>query len=231
MIFDIFSSFDPIIHSPAESSISIFWLFILIPLIVIPSIIWIRPTPSLSLVWIPITIIILQSSRTAGKKLKGFTSIITSLFIIIIVINLIGLIPYVFRYTTHLIITLSLGLPLWLILIYSGLLFNASSFIAHLLPGGAPDWLNPALVLIESVSITVRPVTLSFRLAANISAGHIVLTLIGVYAAAYIFLSIYIIIILIIIQILYILFEVGICIIQSYIFSLLVSLYADDHPH
>lgn len=103
--------------------------------------------------------------------------------------------------------------------------------IAHLLPEGAPTWLNPFLVLIESSSIVVRPITLSFRLAANIRAGHIVIRLIGIYASAAWFNRIVTIIILLLTTIGYILFEVAICIIQAYIFYLLLTLYSNDHAH
>lgn len=119
---------------------------------------------------------------------------------------------------------------MWLSLIISGASYYPSAFLAGLLPGGAPSWLNPFLVLIETTSIGVRPITLSFRLAANIRAGHIVLALIGIYAASALFVSLSASILLLSIQTLYILFELGICIIQAYIFCLLLSLYSDDHP-
>jgi len=101
--------------------------------------------------------------------------------------------------------------------------------MAGLLPGGAPDWLNPFLVLIETVRILVRSITLSVRLVANIRAGHIVLRLIGIYASSFIFISGFSFFILLFVQVFYIIFEVGICIIQGYIFCLLLTLYADDH--
>lgn len=171
-----------------------------------------------------------QRSRTQGAHIKGFNSFIVSLFIIIININLIGLLPAVFSYSRHLLFTLSFSLPLWLALIISAIIYNTSGWVASLLPDGAPHWLNPFLVLIETISIRVRPLTLSFRLAANMRAGHIVLTLIGTYCAVSMFSSLVGFLVLIIIQIGYITFEVGICLIQRYIFCLLLSLYRDDHP-
>ncbi|MCB4761721.1 MAG: F0F1 ATP synthase subunit A [Sulfurovum sp.] len=110
--------------------------------------------------------------------------------------------------------------------------FNPTSVIASLLPIGAPAPLNPFLVIIETVRILVRPITLSVRLTANIRAGHIVLTLIGNYLTASFFLSsVFSIILLVRIQILYTIFEFGIRIIQAYIFCLLITLYSDEHPH
>jgi ATP synthase subunit 6 len=110
--------------------------------------------------------------------------------------------------------------------------FNPTSVIAGLLPMGAPAPLNPFLVVIETVSILVRPVTLSVRLTANISAGHIVLTLIGNYLTARFFLSsVFSILLLALIQVFYTIFEFGISLIQAYIFCLLITLYSDEHPH
>ena len=78
----------------------------------------------------------------------------------------------------------------------------------------------------------VRPITLSFRLAANISAGHIVLTLIRVYLVFSVFmLGRGVSVFLLFVEVGYTLFEFGICIIQAYIFCLLLSLYTEDHPY
>nr|ALS46313.1 ATP synthase F0 subunit 6 [Glycera cf. oxycephala FS21] len=177
----------------------------------------------------PLEIMSSQSSRTSGLHLKSFSSFITSLFIMIMMINFMGLLPYTFSFSSHLIFTLSLALPLWLSLIISSASYNPKTFTASLLPGGAPDWLNPFLVMIETISILVRPITLSVRLAANMSAGHIVLGLIGIYASSAMFISVLSTTTLISIQILYMIFEMGICMIQAYIFCLLLTLYADDH--
>ena len=177
----------------------------------------------------PLDIIYTQSARTFSHHLKGFTSIVVGLFVILILINLIGLLPYRFRYSSHIVFRLMFGLPLWFSLLLSRFINSPRTFMAGLLPGGAPDWLNPFLVLIETVRILVRPITLSVRLVANIRAGHIVLRLIGIYASSFIFTSRFSFLTLIFIQVFYIVFEVGICIIQGYIFCLLLTLYADDH--
>lgn len=154
------------------------------------------------------------------------------LFLFLIFINLAGLVPYVFRTTSHLAISFSLGFPMWLSLIISGTVFTPSSTVAALLPIGAPALLNPFLILIETVRIMVRPITLSVRLIANISAGHIVLTLIGNYLTARLFIgSLSSTIVLLRIQVFYTIFEFGISMIQAYIFCLLITLYSDEHPH
>lgn len=231
MISDIFSSFDPHVFNSYIPSTNIFLLLNIIILLAIQNIFWIRISRKSTILISISSIIIGQINRTYIFNLKGISSIIAPLFSILIIINLIGLIPYIFRTSSHLIFTLSLGLPLWLSIILSTFSKAPKSSVAHFLPDGAPDWLNPFLVLIETTRITVRPLTLSFRLAANIRAGHIVLSLVGVYCAAAWFSSMQAILILLIVTIGYILFEVAICLIQAYIFCLLLSLYSDDHAH
>nr|ALQ78782.1 ATP synthase F0 subunit 6 [Glycera dibranchiata] len=206
-----------------------FWILSFITIMLIHSTFWLSPSPIMWTFSFPLEIMSSQTNRTSGSHIKGFSSFITSLFMLIIMINFMGLLPYTFSFSSHLIFTLSFGIPLWLSLIISSMVYNPKTFTASLLPGGAPDWLNPFLVLIETISIMVRPITLSVRLAANMSAGHIVLGLIGIYASSAMFTSISSTLMLLSIQILYIIFEMGICLIQAYIFCLLLTLYADDH--
>ena len=230
MIVDIFSSFDPATTSIFNFSPIIFWAINFITLAFLHPLFWASPRQLFWLLSIPTDIINQQGRRTSTTNLKGLTTLLVALYILITTINFIGVIPYVFSSSSHLIFTLSFGLPLWLRLIISRRCFSPSTTLASLLPGGAPAWLNPFLILIETVRTLVRPITLSFRLAANMSAGHIVLTLMGVYFV-YALLSARFssAIFLFLIQAGYTVFELGICIIQAYIFCLLLSLYTDDH--
>lgn len=232
MLIDIFSSFDP--HTNyIYSSISplLFWGLSGAAITLIHPSFWVKPNRSFWLISLPTEVIFSQSSRTLGINAKGFSTVVVPLFILLILSNLSGLLPYVFSPTSHLLITFSIGLPLWLSLIMSSFIFSPKIFIAHLLPSGAPGWLSPALIIIETVRIAVRPITLSFRLAANIRAGHIVLGLIGMAASSLAFTSTITFSTLMVIQVIYTLFEIGICLIQAYIFCLLLTLYADDHTH
>ncbi len=102
--------------------------------------------------------------------------------------------------------------------------------MSHFLPSGAPSFLNPFLVLVETVRVGVRPITLSVRLAANMGAGHIVIGLIGTYLVGSIFsLSFSSGFFLFFVELFYFVFEFGICLVQGYIFSLLLVLYSDEH--
>nr|AXA45373.1 ATP synthase F0 subunit 6 [Inquisitor sp. MNHN IM 2013-18505] len=231
MFMDIFSSFDD--NNQVFMSLYILmWVFSLATILFFSSSFWVMPPRWQSLVSTFKDTASSQIFRSYGMNMGGFMNIITALFLFLIVMNLSGLIPYVFSPTSHLAISLSLGLPLWFSLIISAIIFNPSSVVAGLLPMGAPAPLNPFLVIIETVSIMVRPITLSVRLTANMSAGHIVLTLIGNYLTASMFMSsVFSMLILLSIQVLYTIFEFGIGLIQAYIFCLLITLYSDEHPH
>nr|YP_009582103.1 ATP synthase F0 subunit 6 [Nassarius foveolatus]QBK82126.1 ATP synthase F0 subunit 6 [Nassarius foveolatus] len=231
MLVDIFSSFDDN-NQVFMSLYVLMWIFSLVTIILFSSSYWVMSPRWLSIVSIFKDTASSQVFRSFGINMGGFVNIITGLFLFLILMNMSGLIPYVFSPTSHLAVSLSLGLPLWLTLIVSAIFYNPSSVVAGLLPMGAPAPLNPFLVIIETVSIMVRPITLSVRLTANMSAGHIVLTLIGNYLTASFFLSsVFSMLLLLSIQVLYTIFEFGISLIQAYIFCLLITLYSDEHPH
>nr|QWT29496.1 ATP synthase F0 subunit 6 [Erpobdella sp. JP-2021] len=233
MLMDIFSSFDSYqFNSITAFNKTINTFIITTPfLILLLSMTSIWPSISRipSIVTQPLYVMFEQTMRTKSKILKGYPIILSSLFLIIITLNLIGLIAFSFSITSQLIFTLVFGLPLWLSSLSSSMMNDKKEFVAHLLPSGAPDWLNPFLVLIETISISVRPLTLSFRLAANMTAGHIVLSLIGYYLSSAMFTLSYYPILLTLVSMGYIMFEMAICLIQAYIFCLLLSLYTDDH--
>nr|YP_009192109.1 ATP synthase F0 subunit 6 [Angaria neglecta]ALK03353.1 ATP synthase F0 subunit 6 [Angaria neglecta] len=230
MLVDIFSSFDD--HNFVFMSFYVLmWACSLCVLVILNMGFWVGPSRWGYMLNGPKSLIMALVGRAYGMKLAGFANVVTSLFLMLILVNLTGLVPYVFSVTSHLAVSLSLGLPFWMSLIISGVLYNPSSVAAGLLPGGAPAVLNPFLVLVETVSLCVRPITLSIRLVANIMAGHIVLGLIGTFLSSGIFqMSFFGMSALIGVEIFYFLFEIGVTLIQAYIFSLLVILYSDDHP-
>ena len=230
MIIDIFSSFDPFNSNLNSSSTAIFWTITIAPISLLLPSFWINQKISTWLTSRTNEIIYSQSTRTQGGNLGPMPLILTSLFSIIILVNLTGITPYLLSSSSHLLFTVSLGFPLWAALTISGFIKNPKITTANLLPGGAPIWLNPALIPIETIRILVRPITLTVRLAANIRAGHIVLGLIGIYCATRISTSFPLALLLLLTQVGYTLFEFAICLIQAYIFCLLLSLYSDEHP-
>nr|YP_009383942.1 ATP synthase F0 subunit 6 [Conus quercinus]ARS74441.1 ATP synthase F0 subunit 6 [Conus quercinus]QDP70824.1 ATP synthase F0 subunit 6 [Conus quercinus] len=231
MLVDIFSSFDD--NNQVFMSLYILmWLFSLTMIVLFSSSFWMSYPRWSSFIGVFKDTGSSQVFRSFGLNMGGFINLIVGLFLFLIMMNMSGLIPYVFSTTSHLAVSLALGLPLWLALIISAVVYSPGSVVAGLLPMGAPAPLNPFLVLIETVSIMVRPITLSVRLTANMSAGHIVLTLIGNYLTAGFFVSsVFSVLFLLMIQVFYTMFEFGISLIQAYIFCLLITLYSDEHPH
>ena len=157
--------------------------------------------------------------------IPGTIYIFISVFFFIIFSNFIGLIPYIFTRTSHLSITLVLALPIWLGTILFSIIFQYNNLLAHLVPLGTPSFLIPIIVIIETVRNVIRPITLSIRLAANIVAGHLLLTLLGSQGPN---VSIIIIIILMVRLILLLMLEVAVACIQSYVFTILSSLYLNE---
>ena len=229
VMLDIFSSFDPILNRWGGHWY--FWAWSFVPVFLFFSFFWNRYRPYFSVALILLIFIKSQINRTTFRWLPISHVFLSRLFLVLVLLNLIGLVPYVFRTTRHLVLTLRFGLPFWLSLIMSGVVWSPRSFLAGLLPAGAPGWLNPFLVFVEIIRILVRPFTLSFRLAANIRAGHIVIVLLRFYLSLCFYFSVFRgIVRLLFILWGYVLFEIGISLIQAYIFCLLLSLYANDHP-
>lgn len=161
-----------------------------------------------------------------GKTtIQGTIFIFISVFFFILFSNFIGLIPYIFTRTSHLSITLVLALPLWLGSMMYSIFYQYNNLLAHLVPVGTPRFLIPIIVIIETISNIIRPITLSIRLAANIVAGHLLLTLLGSQGPNLIFVNL---IILIIGIVLLLLLEVAVACIQSYVFTILSSLYLNE---
>lgn len=165
--------------------------------------------------------------RRLSKSIGGSIPLFISLFLSLISFNLLGLVPYLFRLTSHLAINLAISLPLWLSTVLIGRFYDLGSLLAHFQPIGSPAFLNPFLCLIELVRNLVRPITLAVRLTANLRTGHILIRLLGLGFINSRIIGIRLIISL---GLFYFIFEIGVCFVQAYIFTLLPTLYADEHP-
>lgn len=223
MITNLFSVFDP---SSRIFYISLNWIRTFIGIIIIPSIYWLIPS-RYNLIWNTILLTLHKEFKTLLGPIRsnGSTFIFVSLFSIILFNNFMGLFPYIFTRTSHLTLTLTLALPLWLSFIIFGWLNNTQHIFAHLVPQGTPSVLIPFIVCIETIRNIIRPGTLAVRLTANIIAGHLLLTLLGNTGPS---ISIIIIWILIITQILLLVLESAVAIIQSYVFAVLRTLYSRE---
>nr|QGT77339.1 ATP synthase F0 subunit 6 [Potamiscus yongshengensis] len=222
MMANLFSVFEP---SSSIFSISTNWLSALLGLMILPFIYWASPS-RWSLLWSKI----LQTLHNEFKALlnsshKGSSILFVSLFSIVVFNNFLGLLPYVFTSSSHMAMTLSLSLPLWITLMIYGWISHTKNMFAHLVPQGTPPMLMPLMVLIETISNVIRPGTLAVRLAANMIAGHLLLTLLGNTGPS---LSLSILLILIISQIFLLILESAVAIIQSYVFAILSTLYTSE---
>nr|YP_011014788.1 ATP synthase 6 [Membranipora villosa]WQB41561.1 ATP synthase 6 [Membranipora villosa] len=167
--------------------------------------------------------------RSKASKAPGSFSFILSVFCMILMYNLVGLAPYTFSWTSHMIVNFGLAFTLWLSITMMSAMYSPTSFLAHLVPSGSPAPLAPFLVLIETVSITVRPITLAVRLTANIMTGHIIMTLLSEADSSLISHSTTMMLLLMALVMAYFMFEMAVCLVQAYIFTLLPVLYMDEH--
>nr|FAA04181.1 TPA: ATPase F0 subunit 6 [Cirrodrilus suzukii] len=164
-----------------------------------------------------------------NKNIYSYNFFVLYILLFMVMTNITGLMPYTVSWSSHMIFTVSFALPCWLTLIISSMTYKPKEFFAHLLPDGAPMWLNPALVIFESISILVRPLTLSFRLAANMSAGHIVLVLMTSFLTPMLFKMSLTSSLLMFFTTFFMMFELAVSMIQAFIFFLLLSMYMNDH--
>nr|BAK41984.1 ATPase subunit 6 [Gymnorhamphichthys sp. NM-2010] len=164
--------------------------------------------------------------NTSGHK---WALILSSLMLFLISLNLLGLLPYTFTPTTQLSLSLGLAVPLWLATVILGMRNQPTAALGHLLPEGTPTLLIPVLIIIETISLFIRPLALGVRLTANLTAGHLLIQLIA--SAAFALLSVTTTVALLTATILFLLtlLEIAVAMIQAYVFVLLLSLYLQEN--
>lgn len=223
MITNLFSIFDP---SSRIFNFSLNWISTFLGILLIPSIYWLIPS-RYHIFWNAITISLHKEFKNLLGPIRsnGSSFIFISLFSIILFNNFIGLFPYIFTRTSHLILTLTLALPLWLSFLLYGWINNRQHIFAHLVPQGTPSILIPFIVCIETIRNIIRPGTLAVRLTANIIAGHLLITLLGNTGPT---LSSILLGLLLTVQIALLILESAVAIIQSYVFAVLRTLYSSE---
>nr|WDV10675.1 ATP synthase F0 subunit 6 [Parnassius orleans] len=223
MMSNLFSIFDPTTNL---FNLPLNWISTFIGLMFIPYSFWFIPNRHYIL-WNFIT----NKLHNEFKMLLGINSfngstfIFISLFSFILFNNFLGLFPYIFTSTSHLTITLSISLSLWISFMMYGWINNYQHMFIHMIPQGTPSILMPFMVLIETISNIIRPGTLAVRLTANMIAGHLLLTLLSSTNSN---LSFFMLFILIFMQILLLILESAVAIIQSYVISILSTLYSSE---
>ena len=222
MITNLFSIFDP----SCALFLPLNWLAVFTALTFIPPLFWILSN-RLNILFKTITEKLHLEFKTlvGPNATMGHTLIFISILLFIAVNNFLGLFPYIFTATSHLSLTLTLALPLWLRFIIFGWFNHSQHILAHLVPNGTPAILIPFIVLIETIRNIIRPGTLAVRLTANIIAGHLLLVLLGNQGpgSSYSVLSL-----LLGVQLLLLTLESAVALIQSYVFAVLTTLYSRE---
>lgn len=221
MIINLFSVFDP----TSYFGISFNWVIVFIIFIFFPNYYYFIKRDYINIISILIGEVrkIFNEVAQPNYNVLNFLCVITFLYLIIT--NLLGLFPFVFTRTAHLIITLGFGLILWISFFLIGFSKNFINRIAHLVPEGSPLILSPLIVLIERIRHIIRPFTLSIRLVANIMAGHLI---VGLLARIRLINFSGFIISLIFQRILLVL-EIGVSVIQGFVFRILLLLYVLEY--
>nr|YP_009701405.1 ATP synthase F0 subunit 6 [Amolops granulosus]QEQ76303.1 ATP synthase F0 subunit 6 [Amolops granulosus] len=155
--------------------------------------------------------------------------LLTTLMAFLLSMNMLGLLPYTFTPTTQLSINLGLAVPLWLATVLVGFRNQFTHSLAHFLPEGTPTPLIPILILIETISLFIRPLALGVRLTANLTAGHLLIHLISSAIPVILPMSITASLLTFTILILLTILEIAVAMIQAYVFVLLLSLYLQEN--
>lgn len=150
------------------------------------------------------------------------------------IMNMIGLVPYTFTPTAHIVIGLGMSVSILIGVILLGIENYGVNYLGMMMPGGSPMILAPLLVMIELVSQLAKGVSLGVRLAANIMAGHLLFAILGGFAFKMIItggvitaISIFPILLVIFITVL----ECAVALIQAYVFSILTTIYINEAIH
>nr|YP_009538212.1 ATP synthase F0 subunit 6 [Megalaima virens]AYN73713.1 ATP synthase F0 subunit 6 [Megalaima virens] len=216
--------------SPSFLGIPLILLSMLFPALLLPSPNnrWVTNRLSTLQSWC-VSLITKQLMTPMNKKGHKWALILTSLMILLLLINLLGLLPYTFTPTTQLSMNMALAFPLWLATLLTGLRNQPTISLGHLLPEGTPTPLIPALILIETTSLLIRPLALGVRLTANLTAGHLLIQLISTATSVLLPIMPTISILTAMILLLLTILEVAVAMIQAYVFVLLLSLYLQEN--
>nr|YP_448757.1 ATP synthase F0 subunit 6 [Neogymnocrinus richeri]AAY51815.1 ATPase subunit 6 [Neogymnocrinus richeri] len=166
--------------------------------------------------------------QTTSVKTGPWASVLFTVFVFILSINVMGLFPYLFTSTSHVSITFSIGFPLWLGVNVLGFYFSFGSRLSHLVPQGTPIILIPLMVWIETLSLFAQPLALGLRLAANLTAGHLLIFLL--VSTVWAFVDVFCVFVpLVGLFFLLLILEIAVACIQAYVFTALVHFYLQEN--
>jgi len=165
---------------------------------------------------------------TAGTEGMKFFPLVFSLFMFILVLNVIGIIPYTFTVTSHIIITVSLALLVFFTVIIYGFWKNGLRFFKLFVPSGIPIYILPLIVFIEVLSFLSRPISHSVRLFANMVAGHIVIFFL---IALTVLISPFVAPVSVAFALGIFMLELFVALVQAYVFTMLSALFIGMTQH
>jgi F-type H+-transporting ATPase subunit a len=165
--------------------------------------------------------------ENVGAEGRKYFPFIFTLFMFILVGNLVGMIPFAYTFTSQIIVTFAMAATIFIGVTVIGLLRHGLHFFSLFVPSGTPLILAPLLIPIEVISYFVRPVSLSVRLFANMMAGHTMMKVFGGFTVLLGVLGVAPIILLVALTG----FEIMVAVLQAYVFTVLTCLYLNDAIH
>nr|ASU92832.1 ATP synthase F0 subunit 6 [Proechimys guyannensis] len=222
---NLFASF----MTPSLMGIPIVMFIIMFPTIMFPSPNRLINSRIITIQQWLIKLTLKQMMLIHSTKGRTWSLMLITLILFIGTTNLLGLLPHSFTPTTQLSMNLGMAIPLWAGAVLLGFRHKTKSSLAHFLPQGTPTILIPMLVIIETISLFIQPMALAVRLTANITAGHLLMHLIGGATSVLFSISTPAALITFIILLLLTMLEFAVALIQAYVFTLLVSLYLHDN--
>nr|WRQ18203.1 ATP synthase F0 subunit 6 [Japanagallia neohamata] len=217
MMTNLFSTFDP-----CTGSLSLNWMSTIMIMIILPMKYW--GTPNKQTMLFNMTMKTLNKEIKMLMKYKGTSLILISIFLMILINNLMGLVPYIFTSSSHLTYSLTLAMPIWLGMMLYGWMNKTNKMFTHLVPTGTPSMLMPFMVMIETISNLIRPGSLAVRLTANMIAGHLLMSLLGNNCSK----NLTLMLMFMMVFILLMMFETAVAMIQAYVFMTLSTLYSSE---
>ncbi|MGL4371636.1 MAG: F0F1 ATP synthase subunit A [Alphaproteobacteria bacterium] len=162
--------------------------------------------------------------ETTGQKGRPFFPFVLALFLFILLGNILGMLPYSFTFTSHIITTFALAMLVFMLVTGIGIIRHGAHFLKLFLPKGTPIWMAPFIIPIELLSYLSRPVSLAIRLFANMMAGHTMLKVFAGFTVSLGFLGVAPLLVSVALTA----FEILVAFLQAYVFIILTCLYLHD---
>nr|AKK32548.1 ATP synthase F0 subunit 6 [Stenopirates sp. PJ-2015] len=221
MMMNLFSTFDP----STSMNWSMNWLSTLLFMLMMPMLYWMIPNRKNMMIMNLITKLMIEFKTLLNTKSFNLTILFISMFLFIMFNNVMGLLPYIFTSSSHMVFSFTMSLSLWISLMLFGWFNNTNNMFMHLIPTGTPLMLTPFMVCIETISNIIRPLSLAVRLTANMIAGHLLMSLLGNNLINKNYITLFS---LMTIQMMLMMFELSVAMIQAYVFTILSTLYSNE---